>query len=144
MGDRIAVTESNSSAAREVAISFHGRRMLDYTWSVKEGRFSPGGESMSLMIELTAEEENRREMTERRGMTSEEYAHQLVMERLTPLEENIQKNAPSIALLRTWLADAPTDAAAIAEAESDLLKFKRQMNLPRKEAGARLHYPNAE
>jgi hypothetical protein len=51
---------------------------------------------------------------------------------------------PSIALLESWLAEAPTGEDAIREAEQDLREFKRNMNLPRKEAGARLHYPDVE
>lgn len=51
---------------------------------------------------------------------------------------------PSIALLESWIAEAPTDREAIQEAEEDLRGFKRNMNLPRKETGARLHYPEVE
>lgn len=54
------------------------------------------------------------------------------------------QNEASIALLRSWIAQAPTDPEAIREAEEDLLEFKRNMNIPRKEAGARLHYPEVE
>jgi len=50
----------------------------------------------------------------------------------------------TVALLEAWTADAPTDPHAIREAEDDLREFKRNMNLPRKEAGALLHYPEAE
>lgn len=53
-------------------------------------------------------------------------------------------NDASIALLEAWLADAPTESDAICEAEADLREFKRNMNLPRKETGARLHYPEVE
>jgi len=51
---------------------------------------------------------------------------------------------PSIALLESWIAQAPTDQRAIQEAEADLGEFKRDMNRPRKETGARLHYPEVE
>jgi hypothetical protein len=51
---------------------------------------------------------------------------------------------PTLALLESWIATAPTDQAAIRDAEDDLRAFKRNMNLPRKEAGARLHYPDVE
>jgi len=51
---------------------------------------------------------------------------------------------PSIALLESWIAQAPTDRRAIQEAEDDLREFKRDMNRPRKETGARLHYPEVE
>ena len=51
---------------------------------------------------------------------------------------------PTIALMESWIAAAPTDQRAVQEAEEDLREFKRNMNLPRKEAGARLHYPEVE
>ena len=51
---------------------------------------------------------------------------------------------PTLALLGSWIAKAPTDQEAIREAEEDLREFKRNMNLPRKETGARLHYPEVE
>jgi hypothetical protein len=51
---------------------------------------------------------------------------------------------PSIALLESWIAGAPTATEAIQAAEQDLREFKRNMNVPRKEAGAHLHYPEAE
>jgi hypothetical protein len=54
------------------------------------------------------------------------------------------QNAASIALLKSWIAQAPTDPVEIRAAEAELLEFKRNMNLPRKEAGARLLYPEAE
>ena len=54
------------------------------------------------------------------------------------------KAAASIALLRSWIAQAPTDPIAIRDAEEDLRDFKKNMNLPRKEAAARLHFPEVE
>ena len=53
-------------------------------------------------------------------------------------------SAASIALLQSWIAQAPTDPSAVLEAEEDLREFKRDMNKPRKEGGLRLHYPDAE
>ncbi|HEY3998580.1 MAG TPA: hypothetical protein VGO93_06925 [Candidatus Xenobia bacterium] len=54
------------------------------------------------------------------------------------------KAAASIALLKSWIAQAPTDPEAIREAEEDLLEFQRNMNRWRKEAGAQLLYPDVE
>ena len=51
---------------------------------------------------------------------------------------------PTIALIESWIALAPTDPDAIREAEEDLLEFKRSLNRPRKETGARLHFPEVE
>ncbi len=48
-------------------------------------------------------------------------------------------------LLNTWLADDATDDPdELRAAEIDLEEFKRNMNRPRKEAGARLLYPEEE
>ena len=52
--------------------------------------------------------------------------------------------AASIALLQSWIAEAPTDPEEIRAAEEDLREFQRNMNLPRKETGVRLHYPEVE
>jgi hypothetical protein len=60
----------------------------------------------------------------------------------TPLPD--PKNAASIALLKSWIAQAPTDPEEIRAAEEELREFQRNMNQPRKEAGARLLYPEAE
>lgn len=54
------------------------------------------------------------------------------------------KAAASIALLRSWIAQAPTDPEAIREAEEDLREFKKGLNRSRKETGARLHFPEVE
>lgn len=55
------------------------------------------------------------------------------------------KAAASIALLQSWLAeDATDDPDELRQAQEDLDEFKRNMNAPRKEAGARLLYPEVE
>lgn len=51
------------------------------------------------------------------------------------------QDEPSLALLESWLTAAPTEPEAIHEAEADLREFKRNLNLPRQEIGARLHFP---
>ena len=51
---------------------------------------------------------------------------------------------PTVALLESWIAQAPTDPAAIREAEEDLREFKRNMNRPRRESGGRVPYPEVE
>ena len=61
-----------------------------------------------------------------------------------PNPDPISPEDPAIALLESWIARAPTDPEMIREAEEDLLEFKRNMNLPRKEIGARLHFPEVE
>jgi hypothetical protein len=54
------------------------------------------------------------------------------------------ENDPLMARLEARIAQAPTDPVMIQEAEADLSEFMRNMNAPRNEAGARLHYPEVE
>jgi hypothetical protein len=49
-----------------------------------------------------------------------------------------------IALLESWIAQAPTDPEEIREAEAEFREFKRNLNAPRKEAGERLLFPEVE
>jgi hypothetical protein len=53
-------------------------------------------------------------------------------------------NDPLMARLEARIAQAPTDPAAIQEAEADLKEFMHNVNAPRKETGARLPYPEVE
>ena len=59
-------------------------------------------------------------------------------------EEQKRLNAPSIALLQTWLAKAerPRSAQEQAEAEEDMEDLMRNLNAPRREAGERLPFPD--
>jgi len=68
---------------------------------------------------------------------SEPAPHEEVSE--SPLQD-----AATLALLRSWIAEAPTDPEEIRKAEAELLEFKRNMNLPRKTGEMRLLYPEAE
>ena len=56
-----------------------------------------------------------------------------------------QTETPTMALMRSWLEeDATDDPEEIRAAEEELREFKRNMNQPRKETGARLLYPEVE
>jgi hypothetical protein len=85
-----------------------------------------------------------------RGTWDEILAHTNEIPRTSEVELRVYEPEPatdtdrSIALLESWIAQAPTDPDAIREAEEDLREFKRNMNLPRKETGARLPYPEVE
>jgi hypothetical protein len=92
-----------------------------------------------------------------RGTVDEVFSHRNEIPsgatvELKVVEETPTENAPlpdpqneaSIALLKSWIAQAPTDPEAIRAAEEDLREFKRSLNAPRKETGARLHFPEAE
>ena len=52
-----------------------------------------------------------------------------------------EEDDPTIALLESWIAQAPTDPESIREAEQDLREFKRNMNANRAATGERLVYP---
>lgn len=85
-----------------------------------------------------------------RGTWDQILAHQDEIPRTSDVEVRVYEpqqaadTDPTIALLESWIAAAPTDRKAIQEAEEDLREFKRNMNRPRKETGARLHYPEVE
>ena len=85
-----------------------------------------------------------------RGTWDQILAHSDEIPRTSEVEvrvldpEPVDAADPTITLLESWIAQAPTERRAIQEAEEDLREFKRAMNRPRKETGARLHYPEAE
>ena len=73
------------------------------------------------------------------GKTSE------VEVRVFEVKEEPSGETPTMALLRSWLEeDATNDPEEIRNAELELREFKRNMNLPRKESGTRLLYPEVE
>ena len=98
---------------------------LHYTAEVRSG----------LLLKLPAEAE---ELQMKPGDTVEIQLELLASPVRAPDQD------PTIALLESWIAKAPTNPEAIREADEDLREFKRNMNLPRKEAGARLPYPEVE
>ncbi len=53
-----------------------------------------------------------------------------------------EEGNPVLALVERWLAEAPTDAEGIEEAEADLLEFQQALNETRRAAGARISYPD--
>lgn len=48
---------------------------------------------------------------------------------------------PALTLIEKWLAEAPTDPLAIAEAEADLREMQQALNATREGEGARILYP---
>ncbi len=55
------------------------------------------------------------------------------------------EETPTMTLMRLWLEEDATDDPAEREAAQEGLNgFERNMNQPRRLAGARLHYPEAE
>jgi hypothetical protein len=85
-----------------------------------------------------------------RGTWDEVLAHSDEISKTSEVEVRVFETSPvtdedpTIALLKSWIAQAPTDPEEIKAAEEDLREFKRNMNLPRKQAGARLLYPEVE
>ena len=51
---------------------------------------------------------------------------------------------PALALVQEWLSQVPTDPDEIREAEEDLRELKKALNKTRREAGARLLFPEVE
>lgn len=102
---------------------------------------------MTLTIDLTPAEEARLAAAARReGIAPSEAARKLMTEHLPPVEsEGDVRNAASIALLQSWLAeDATDDPSEIRRAEEELAEFKRSMNANRTATGERLLYPEVE
>ena len=83
-----------------------------------------------------------------RGRWDEVLAHSDEISKTSEVELRVfepERQTATMALMKAWLdEDATDDPEEIRVAEEDLLEFKRSMNLPRKEAGARLLYPEAE
>ena len=83
-----------------------------------------------------------------RGTWDQILSHCDEIPKTTELELRVfepPKMTASMALMKQWLEeDATDDPEEIRAAEEDLREFKRNMNLPRKEAGARLLYPEEE
>ena len=102
---------------------------------------------MSLVIELPPSVESRLEAEARRsGATPEAVAAALITKSFASLEDDEQKrrNAPSIALLESWLADVSQTDAERRDAEAELVELKKNLNAARRVSGARLLFPDAE
>jgi hypothetical protein len=85
-----------------------------------------------------------------RGTWEEILAHRDEIPKTSEVEIRVfepkpKKQTATMALMKAWLEEDATDnPEEIRAAEEDLREFKRNMNLPRKEAGARLLYPEVE
>lgn len=103
---------------------------------------------MSYVIDLPAPIEARIEAeAQKAGMSPAELVADVVRKSfgltIDP-EEQKRLNAPSIALLESWLAEAgkPHTAEEKSEAEEDMENLMRNLNAPRRETGERLHFPD--
>ena len=87
-----------------------------------------------------------------RGTVDEVFSHRNEIPPGATVELKVVDDKPTapretatMTLMRLWLEeDATADADEVKVAEEELRVFKRNMNLPRKEAGARLLYPEVE
>jgi hypothetical protein len=82
------------------------------------------------------------------GQLSSKRRYRIVEVEEPPTEESDAslpdpKAVASIALLKSWIAQAPTDPEEIREAEKELREFKRNMNANRAATGERIPYPDA-
>lgn len=100
-----------------------------------------------IALDLTPTEEARISTVARQtGLAPAEYVKKLVQEHLPPLPTEAipptdEENAATIALLKSWLAAAPTDPEEIRQAEADLDEFMQNLNRNRLESGERPLFP---
>ena len=103
---------------------------------------------MSYVIDLPRPVEARIEIeAQRAGVSPAELLADVVRKSFGATigpEEQKRLNAPSIALLRSWLAEARRSRTAEeeADAEADMEDLMRGLNAPRRESGERLHFPD--
>jgi len=92
---------------------------------------------MSIQVNPRLEDE-----IQQRALSKGVSAEQLLDHLLHPATLKPQKPTLTMLLMRSWMEeDATDDAEEIRKAKEELEEFKRNMNEPRKEARARLLYP---
>ena len=102
---------------------------------------------MSLVIDLPRSVEDIIEReAQKAGRPPEELVAEVVRKNFASMldspEPRKQENE-SIALLRSWLAEANSARTSdeLADAEEDMVELMRGLNAPRSETGQRLHFP---
>ena len=94
---------------------------------------------MSIQVNPRLEDE-----IQHRALSKGVSAEQLLDHLLHPPPPQLKPQKPTLTMLlmRSWMEeDATDDAEEICKAKEELEEFKRNMNEPRKEARARLLYP---
>jgi hypothetical protein len=99
---------------------------------------------MTLTVELTLEQESRLLAAADLEHTKPDTLVKKWVDHLPAAQPTVSDDDPTIAYALARIKAAPSDPAAVREAEQDLRDFMRNMNVPRKESGARLHYPEVE
>jgi chaperonin GroEL (HSP60 family) len=105
---------------------------------------------MNLVIDIPEVVQDRiRREAQRVGVSTTDLVKGIVLDRFapTPVDADAQKrlNTASISLLQKWLDESETDdPEELRRAEEEARQFKRNLNAPRRDAGARLLFPDAE
>ena len=99
-----------------------------------------------IALDLTPTEEAQISTVARQtGLDPAEYVKKLVKEHLPPAEPTApvidEKKAAAIALLESWLAEAPTDPEEIRQAQADRNEFLQNLNRNRIESGESPLFP---
>lgn len=100
-----------------------------------------------IALDLTPTEEAQIYTVARQtGLGPAEYVKKLVQEHLPTVQADAapvidEENTAAIALLKSWLAAAPTDPEEIRQAEADLDEFMQNLNRNRIESGERPLFP---
>jgi len=85
-------------------------------------------------------------MARQTGLAPADYVKKLVKENLPPVQPAAAppvdaENAAAIALLKSWIAEAPTDPEEIRRADDDLNELMQNLNKNRIESGERPLFP---
>jgi len=98
---------------------------------------------MTLMIDLTPEEEARlRSAARRDGVDPVELARKLVTDNLPAAPAGPRGEDPTLALFRQWEEeDANMTSEELEDAQRELDEFKEHLNEERRRAGMRILYP---
>jgi hypothetical protein len=100
-----------------------------------------------ITLDLTPTEEAQIDAIARQiGLPPAEYVRKLVQENLPPVQPTAALttdagNAAAIALLESWVAEAPTDPEEIRQAEAERSGFLNALNKNRIESGERSLFP---
>jgi len=97
---------------------------------------------MSLTIEHLPDQKNRiNEEAQKAGITANELIQRTLAERFPIMSD---EDMQALALVEQWISEAPADPKQQSEAEADLREFQNSIDQTRREAGARLLYPDSQ
>jgi uncharacterized protein (UPF0210 family) len=94
---------------------------------------------MTVTLKIPRALESRlEEQAGKEGITVPDLVQRTLQEKFPLLSDEDQQ---AISIVEQWISAAPTSPGAKQEAEDDLKTFQQSLNQTRKEAGARLVYP---